>query len=107
NTMEFTKVIQNEAVQEWKEKYIDYKGLLKMLKEIRWSIQLRNDQLHETTHIPFPPKSPRLATRRNSLTSQAMSITSIAESANTLLSKVSHKLSNFSHWIKPPSIHEP
>ncbi|CAG8680077.1 28837_t:CDS:10, partial [Dentiscutata erythropus] len=105
--MEFAKVIQNEAVQEWKEKYIDYKGLSRKLREVRWSIQLRNNQLHETTHIPFPPKSPRSATRRYSLSSQVMSINSVAESANSLLSKVSHKLSNFSHWIKPPSIHEP
>ncbi|KAF0462461.1 Xenotropic and polytropic retrovirus receptor 1 [Gigaspora margarita] len=101
--MEFTKVIQTKAVQEWKEKYIDYKGLLRKLKKVQWSIQFRNNQLHETTHIPSPivPKT----MHRNSIS--AMSAPSIAESANTLLSKVSHKLSNFSHWIHPPSIRRP
>ncbi|CAG8671519.1 35186_t:CDS:10 [Gigaspora margarita] len=101
--MEFTKVIQTKAVQEWKEKYIDYKGLLSKLKKVQWSIQFRNNQLHETTHIPSPivPKT----MHRNSIS--AMSAPSIAESANTLLSKMSNKLSNFSHWIHPPSIRRP
>ncbi|CAG8535116.1 11990_t:CDS:10 [Gigaspora rosea] len=82
--MEFTKVIQTKAVQEWKEK---------------------NQLLHEPTHTPVFPKPPMIPTHRNSIS--AMSAPSMAESANTLLSKVSHKLSNFSHWIKPPSIRRP
>ncbi|RIB27601.1 SPX domain-containing protein [Gigaspora rosea] len=103
--MEFTKVIQTKAVQEWKEKYIDYKGLLRKLKKVQWSIQFRNQLLHEPTHTPVFPKPPMIPTHRNSIS--AMSAPSMAESANTLLSKVSHKLSNFSHWIKPPSIRRP
>ncbi|CAG8700960.1 22794_t:CDS:10 [Cetraspora pellucida] len=107
--MEFAKVIQTKSVQEWKEKYIDYKGLLRKLRDIQLSMQYNDNQSHRTASFLSRPaaRRPSFTSQRShsqkSLSQRAMSLTSMAESANVLLNKVSYKLS---HWTKQPSIPE-
>src|SRR5437764_9969749 len=87
--MKFAKVLEIELVPEWKKKYIDYKGLKRLLKSIERSRIIKNEKQREqeiiegSTQVSITiPQNPK-PQRRSSFSSLASKL------SNTMRNKQS------------------